>query len=295
MNQFRHKPINLEGYSIRLLRLCKADFGNVQCELIHAYLDDKNIMEYEALSYTWGGSYKAHDVEVDGGMMAVTQNLSLALRSLRKSNEDRILWVDAICIDQENDEEKGHQVSQMGSIFAKAAQVLIWLGPATPETNLVFREISKLTPDQKEGLNDLLSRPWFERVWIIQEVANAKRARVVCGAESVLARTFALFSFLSEISPSQHCQAIMDVMPGPTREYSWWTENHDLNTLLLKFRGSQASEPRDKICALLGISSDRATKGFPVPNYTKSEVEVVQDTVAFLLQLPTGMEGSSYS
>ncbi|KAG9204008.1 hypothetical protein G6514_002170 [Epicoccum nigrum] len=89
-------------------------------------------------------------------------------------------------------------------------------------------------------------------------------------------------------------------MPGPTREYSWWKENHDLGTLLLKFKGSQASEPRDKIYALLGIASDRPTKdlpvpNFPAPNYEKNEVAAVQDAIRFLLQLHTGIEGKIYS
>jgi ankyrin repeat protein len=346
MGQFKYEPINLEGHSFRLLRLCKGDFGNVRCEIFNAYLNDKSLnkseankslIEYEALSYTWGGSHKAHDIEVGDGMMAVTQNLSLALRSLRKSEEDRILWIDAVCIDQENDKEKSHQVHQMGLIYAQAARVLIWLGSSTLMTDLVFDEMSRfekrvvrrkcgdldvsdeqyqgvlssvhildgngetqLTEDAEIGLEDLLSRPWFERAWIIQEVANAEYARVACGSKSVLAQTFALFPLLCRFTPSQHCQAILDVMPGPTRKHTWWERSHDLNTLLFKFRGCQASDPRDKIYALLGIASDRPTKelpapGFPAPNYEKNEVAAVQDTIRYLLRLHTGIEESIYS
>jgi ankyrin repeat protein len=330
MVQFKYDPINLEGHSFRLLRLYKGDFGNVRCEIFNAYLNDKSInnseadtslIEYEALSYTWGGSYKAHDIEVGDGMMAVTKNLSLALRSLRKSDEDRILWIDAVCIDQENDKEKSHQVHQMGLIYAQAARVLIWLGSSTLMTDLVFDEMSRfekrvvrrkcgdldvsdeqyqgalssvhildgngetqLTFEAENGLEDLLRRPWFERAWIIQEVANARYARVACGAKSVLAQTFALFPYLCKITPSQHCQAILDVMPGPTREHSWWKKSHDLNTLLLRFKGSQASDPRDKIYALLGISSDRSTETFPLPDYEKSELEVVKTVLNYLLR-----------
>lgn len=332
MDPFRHKPINLEGHSFRLLRLCKAEFGNVRCELIHAYLDDENLLEYEALSYTWGGTFKAHDIEVDGTLVAVTQNLSLALRSLRNSNTDRILWIDAICIDQDNDKERGHQVCQMGAIYAKAERVLIWLGPATPETDLAFdnmrrfeKESSKYAcrdwkvsdkrweeimasvqppdgngktttiRDQMKGLEDLMARTWFDRVWIIQEVTNARAAKVACGTRTVLARTFALFPNLCGFTPSQHCQAILDVMPGPTRENSWWKKSHDLNTLLLRFRGSHASDPRDKIYALLGISSDHYMMDFPAPDYEKSETEVIQATVTFLLQLRTGSEQNAWA
>jgi ankyrin repeat protein len=322
MDRFRHEPINLEGHSFRLLRLL-AGFGQAQCEIIHAYLDDENIMEYEALSYAWEGLDEFYEIEVNGCVMPVTKSLSLALRNLRYPHQDRILWVDAICIDQGNDKERGHQVNQMGAIYKKAEKVLIWLGPATLETNSIFdamycfqKESSKyacrnwevsderwhgvmsslhpsnnsnnnmnITPTitQKEGLEDLLTRPWFDRMWIIQEVANARAARVVCGAKSVLARTFALFPHLLGITPSRNCQAILDVMPGPTRNHSWWTKSHDLNTLLRKFKGSKASDPRDKIYALLGIASDQFIEGFPLPDYEKSERDVLLDTVTFLL------------
>ncbi|KAF3003576.1 hypothetical protein E8E13_006533 [Curvularia kusanoi] len=262
--------------------------------------------------------------------MAVTQNLSLALQSLRTPHEDRILWIDAICIDQNNDKERGHQVRQMGSIYAKAEQVLIWLGSATRETDLAFDFMSqfeketlkhacrdwkvadkrwqgimssvcplddngkmKLTLDQQHGLKNLLSRSWFDRVWIIQEVANARAARVTCGTKSVLARTFALSPYFSGIIPSKHRQAILDVMPGPTRKYSWWTDSHDLSTLLLKFQGSKASDSRDKIYALLSISSDCSSSGFPAPNYEISVAEVMQVTFTFLLQLHKGTNAIS--
>lgn len=323
MRRFQHRPIDLEGRSLRLLRLCMAEDGNIRCELFDAHLDDEEgIIEYEALSYTWGGTYKSHDIEVNEHIMAVTKNLYMALHSLRRPREDRILWIDAICIDQENDKERGHQVLQMAAIYEKAQRVIIWLGPATPDTDAVFdcmsrfgqemtkhvckdwnvadkrwrealssvqdsagQERMRSIPEQRAGLEDLLARPWFDRVWIIQEVANARAAMVFCGTKSVSGRTFALFALLSEVTPSPHCQAILDVMPGPTRTHSWWSQKHDLFTLLLKFKGSEASDPRDIIYALLGISSDRFNAGFLVPNYERSTTEVIKDTVSYLLGL----------
>lgn len=331
MDLFKHKPLDLEGHSFRLLRLCKAGVGNVRCEVIHAHLDDESILEYEALSYTWGGLHKGREIEIDESMMTVTHNLWLALQSLRRIDQDRILWIDAICIDQNNEKERGHQVRQMGSIYAKAEQVLIWLGPATPETDILLDDMSRfdkqsaqhacrdwkvtderwqklscledltdsggmirMMPARQETLRRLLDQPWFERVWIIQEVANARAARVVCGTKSVLARTFALFPHLLGVPRSLHCQAVLDVMPGPTRKHSWWTENHDLGTLLLRLRHSQASDPRDKVYALLGISSDRFAAGFPGPDYEKSDFEIIQDVACFLFQVPKEIVGYPY-
>jgi ankyrin repeat protein len=327
MEWFQYKPINLEGRSFRLVRLLRAENGPVQCELFDAWLDDEIRPEYEALSYTWGNTQKLDTIKVNGKMMAVTENLSLGLQNLRYHHQDRILWIDAICIDQTNHKERGHQVLQMAMIYKKAEQVFVWLGPATELTDAFFDCMSEVekeavnhvcrdwkvsdkrwlsmwktamsTMDRQQmisgssyqqcwGLQELLTRAWFDRVWIIQEVANARIARVSCGAKSVSARIFALSPVLLDVRPSPHCQAILDVMPGPTRNYSWWTQSHDLHTLLVKFRGSRASDPRDKIFALLGVSSDGSTPDAPQLDYDQSETEVIQNTITFLLNLRDG-------
>jgi ankyrin repeat protein len=321
MNRFEYEPIDLEGHSFRLIRLSKGKDGPIQCELFHAWLHDaENIIEYEALSYTWGGTDKPYEIEINGRIMSVTENLFLALKHLRYQYQDRIMWVDAICIDQDNAKERGHQVRQMASIYKTAERVVIWLGQATFDSDLVLhymqqlqREIAKhacsnwkasdkrwlniwssvqavlgsvredLMFRQKETFRILLSRSWFKRVWIIQEIANARTAEVMCGTKTVSARTFSLMPYLMGITPDPHCQAVLDIMPGPTRNHSWWTQTRDLYTLLLKFRGSNASDPRDTIYALLGISSDGSSTDILVPNYEKTVEEVVHDTISFVL------------
>jgi hypothetical protein len=171
--------------------------------------------------------------------MAITENLCTALKHLRYPDRDRILWIDAICIDQENDKERGYQVQQMGSIYRKAEQVVVWLGRATPDTDLVFHHLCELQDEalkhacngwrtsdqqwqklwanvqpllegenalvqrQRYGLISLLSRSWFKRVWIIQEVANARSAKIICGTRTVSARIFAIAPTLIGIKPNQ--------------------------------------------------------------------------------------------
>jgi ankyrin repeat protein len=323
---FEYRPIDLQGPSFRLIRLFRGPVGHgVRCELFDAWLDCEGGLPYDALSYCWGETEKPYprEIELNGEFLPVTKNLLLALQHLRHPYKDRILWVDAICIDQENVREKGHQILQMTSIYKKAESVVIWLGPATKYTDLVLHNMSKVenkalsyahggwaitderwlniwqsvvspseddharwSSDLRIGVNDLLTRPWFDRAWIIREVASARVAEVVCGTKSVSARMFALLPLVVECPPLQHCQAILDVMPGPTRRHSWWAQGHDLYTLLVRFRGCQASQPRDKIYALLGISSDGSNADAPLPDYAKPEAEVVRDTIAFLLKIP---------
>jgi hypothetical protein len=142
-----------------------------------------------------------------------------------------------------------------------------------------------------EGLKDLLKRPWFKRVWILQEVANAKSARVYCGGQSVSARIFAVAPFILRLKPEPHCQAVLDIMPGASRKYSWWNQQRDLYTLLLKFAQSEATDRRDKIYALLGICSGTRDSDYLLPDYTKTMEEVMDDTAAFLF----GMASNSPS
>jgi translation initiation factor 2 beta subunit (eIF-2beta)/eIF-5 len=138
---------------------------------------------------------------------------------------------------------------------------------------------------QRMGLEHLLSAPWFKRVWILQEVSNAKSAVVCSGGKFVSARIFTLAPFLLGVTPEAHCQAVLDIMPGPSRKHSWWSQSQDLFTLLLKFRASQAGDPRDKIYALLGISSDAKDCDSLRPDYTKTLQEVMLTATSFLFHL----------
>lgn len=83
-----------------------------------------------------------------------------------------------------------------------------------------------------------------------------------------------------------HCQAVLEVIPGLLRENSWWSSDKDLYTLLLKFRVSQAGDPRDEIYALLGICSDTAPIGSLRADHTKIIAEVESDAAKFLFKLP---------
>lgn len=261
-------------------------------------------------------------VKINGKTFNVTENLYLALQYLRLQDTDRIIWVDAICIDQSNLRERGHQVQQMGAIYSRADRVVVWLGSATDDTNIVMDILKRLevksleyackdwrqsderwkelwssvqrasiSPHwgtakwQRAGLESLLGRPWFKRVWILQEVACAKRAVICCGTKSVSARIFALAPSLLDLNPDPHCQAVLDIMPGPMRTDSWWGEKRDLYTLLLKFNASEASDPRDMVYALLGISSDTQGTDDLRADYNKKLRHVICDTASFLFGL----------
>lgn len=210
--------------------------------------------------------------------MGVTLNAYEALQQLRSKDGSRYLWIDAICIDQDNIQERGHQVQQMSRIFQKAERVVIRLGQGTKETDRItdfmkqihetfvkkegdWRQLARFWMNPcpagcYEGMQLLLSRPWFRRIWILQEIANTRVATVLCGKKSISASTFAQVPSLLGLQPEPHYQAVLDIMPGLSRQTPWWKDKRDLHTLLKKFRDSEATDKRDIVYALLGISSD---------------------------------------
>jgi hypothetical protein len=115
---------------IRLLRLLPPkDPSNrdetVRCVLSPAQLDDVNT-SYTAISYMWGRRDADQVIELDEASLSVTENLWTCLRKFRNHRDDNNFWVDAICINQEDSDERSSQVGQMGTIYAKAQEVVIW-------------------------------------------------------------------------------------------------------------------------------------------------------------------------
>ncbi|KAK3314536.1 ankyrin repeat-containing domain protein [Apodospora peruviana] len=320
---FQHSPIDLSTDAIRLVRLLRGSGGDpIKCEVFETHLHRIQGIPYEALSYTWGDSPVAIDITICGRKATIRDNLNTALCCLRYSDRDRILWIDALCIDQDSHEEKAHQVGQMRAIYENAENVQIWLGRSSEDVDLLMELMNQLdkrarrrkeyrrnSPDawlnewpvllnelgglgsdfnirRRDALFELLNRPLFRRVWIIHEVFSAKAATITCGWNSVPTRTFILMPRLMEVDTDPHVQAVLDIMPGYLRETSWRSVSPSLSILLKKFAGlSRATDPRDNIYALLGISSDAGSDGFPVPDYSPAVTmrHAIQKTMSYLI------------
>jgi hypothetical protein len=122
-----YESITERGHAIRLLTLYAGQHeDDITCTLQTVLLCSSPI--YEALSYAWGSPDLTQSITVDGKTLKVTNNLAVVLRYLRKSDEDVVLWVDAICINQKDVGERTHQVRMMGDIFRRCKSVYVWLG-----------------------------------------------------------------------------------------------------------------------------------------------------------------------
>ncbi|KAF2794595.1 heterokaryon incompatibility, partial [Melanomma pulvis-pyrius CBS 109.77] len=162
---------------IRLIQLMPKFMGDsLFCNMYCTALDKKP--QFIALSYAWGDTKKTHRIHVKGYEILITQNLHEALMQLRKAHESVVLWIDALCIDQSNLQERNYQVRQMPKIYRAAQEVVAWLGQRTYASDQAMGLIT-LSPEdlqrQKESdiqeyLNDLFSRPYWSRVWVVQEL-----------------------------------------------------------------------------------------------------------------------------
>jgi hypothetical protein len=112
----------------------------ISCSLKRAFLPDHP--HFEALSYVWGDPSDPRTVICSGERFKVTVNLYKALQHLRLNDSPRILWVDAICINQNDLQERGQQVGMMGTIYAQAEQVLVFLGEMTAEVERSLDQIA---------------------------------------------------------------------------------------------------------------------------------------------------------
>jgi hypothetical protein len=157
--------------------------------------------QYEALSYMWGPKNILQPILINGNPYDVRENLWLALHHLRLDSEIRVLWIDAICINQQNIHERNHQVIQMGRIYHEATRVVVWLGASDPSSRLAFKvllsaewiEVIRSSKDpeksterdhQLNAIFSLLTRAYWKRLWIIQEVLMARDLIIQCGSDN---------------------------------------------------------------------------------------------------------------
>jgi hypothetical protein len=166
----------LSGDEIRLIEFHGSpDDDNIRCSLVVRRLDDSLV--YNALSYCWGDQNSKRAITCNGSHLEVGHNLYMAMRQIRRDNRTELLWADALCINQADNAEKATQVKMMRNIYQRAKLVIAWLGEEGNMDYLAFQLMDLLNdrfhPSWK-ALCGFLTRPFFFRVWIIQEILVAK-------------------------------------------------------------------------------------------------------------------------
>ncbi|KAK4508208.1 hypothetical protein PRZ48_001946 [Zasmidium cellare] len=188
---YHYQPI-LESGWIRLLHILPgAGDDRLGGTLEQVHLTERE--RYETLSYTWGQEKAKDSVFVEGKLVAVTPNCSNAIRNLRRAVAARTFWIDAVCINQGNKDEKAQQFSMMGDIYARSQRTVVYLGPEDASVRLLRDNMQTkpgtvtFPPELQAELEDarqrLLGRHWYFRKWIIQEVLLSREVIVQAGRQ----------------------------------------------------------------------------------------------------------------
>jgi hypothetical protein len=257
---------------------------------------------YTALSYTWG-SPSADDtvIQLQGNTkhVFVQHNLKLALQQLRAPDQPVRLWVDAICISQSDKTEKEHQIPLMGRIYGTARKTVIWLGDAADNSDVAINSLRRLGKQQSEhgadsltaewlqstftdhewrAIAELLKRPWFTRMWIVQEALLSKNPVVRCGSQIASLRNFVLFQQLSltqnhavpglRHAPSYPLSTLLGDWDRNVRDANEKVPMYEWITLIHRF---QCTVARDRFYALRSLSTE----------VDAAAIRVLADTVAF--------------
>lgn len=319
---------------IRLIRMLPpAHDGAIRCSLraVHRHVAE-GYLGYRALSYVWGNPKDTLSIWCNDNAMHVTAGLEEALRHLQKSDfTDRALWVDQICIDQADLEHKSQQVKRMGATFAGASQVIAWTGPGYSDANIVYdivRRIWKHVGSLQEkdrwethmlteqefcdrglpswanerawhAFANYFKRAYFQRIWMVQELALAKEASIVCGPHVLPWMAFswaATWMKLNAYHLVHYLDLDIDGIERAFRMMKWtsfplqgWPTLKSFPNTLLDLRVLDATNPRDKLYALLGLLPDvlrdgnDAVQALLAPNYRKAVLEVYRDAAYALI------------
>ncbi|KAN0112369.1 Heterokaryon incompatibility protein (HET) domain containing protein [Hyaloscypha variabilis] len=253
MNVYQYSPLPKDRSEFRLVRLLPGPTSaEIEIEIFHAARSSR----YEALSYAWGAPERTDVALVRGQVnptepakplspskldsflklssqnepslprttIGITHNLAVALRHLRDEKSPRVLWIDALCINQDDLVERSVEVLDMGSIYSLAEQVVVWTGPSSEDTGLalttlraigsgvyvrdgyrlvnrsgswalsLWKDLEALKSQRPNwfAIRNLLRREWFSRLWVLQEVGLATNAILYAGQHTIDWKIFVL-------------------------------------------------------------------------------------------------------
>ncbi|KAF4509335.1 hypothetical protein G6O67_005599 [Ophiocordyceps sinensis] len=299
------------------IRLLKLDLVDDHDQPLRGSLETFDVdtlgrVDFWAISYVWGPRVPGPSpwtLTTERGAVSVTESLSSCLKCLRRKRVEARIWADAVCINQQDKEEKSIQVRRLGSLYSRAARVIVWLGGddahvhvrqplcdvggrcptgrAGPEAD------TALLPDQDDegwkGISQFLKRPWFTRAWVVQELALGSKHRVVvvsgqsemrwdCMMETLLrcGRQLDRRTGAGDAASYLESWAAASALHRTRRIYHDEHRKFKFLQLLEMFAYTQSSRPRDKMFSLLNLAVEPyLTENYFDPDYTSPDAAVM--------------------
>jgi hypothetical protein len=329
--KFQYQP--LSDSEIRLLKISPGERGNpIHCQIEYVPLIDNPV--YIALSYVWGDASSPEHIMLNGCLFNVTRNLHTALDQLRvycKKFTHLYVWIDAICIDQNSNNEKSHQVSRMTEVYGNSKCVMAWLGAIPeeekPNMEALFQKLKALwqheqTPKNKRQSSEvaanaeplapelykplrwLMGRPWFRRVWTLQEGSIGRYSCELHAGrfwaymrpfEALCLKTFNLPQRIEDIEgcrileSSRRVRAMTLRARRRHRDRDEVSESTAANDLLLLLQGTENRKcliPHDKVYGIVGLWKLVRQRELPrslEPDYDHTFEQVCQQYAAYII------------
>jgi hypothetical protein len=240
--------------------------------------------KYDAVSYCWGEDLTSTVINCDGSDLCIRKSLSVALSYLaERPKSGRPLWIDAICLNQEDNEEKAIHVPLMHEIYKNATTTVVWLGEPDENTDMALEFIAEVILHLKhkrdpkdideikherewKAIREYLHRPWFSRLWALQEVLLSEAIEILCSGKKTRVLTWqTLEKFLDFMRTADLAWCMIDfssvnlkrllglVYVKNTRPYLEKNGKLSFLVLLDLMENRSCHEPVDKIWALLGL------------------------------------------
>ncbi|KAI0113643.1 HET-domain-containing protein [Nemania sp. FL0031] len=296
---------------------------------------------YEALSYTWGSQENPERIAVKGSdynsddnlgdlhqsqtYIIITRNLAEAIRYLRHREKIRTIWIDALCINQNDNAERGEQVARMGQIYSRASRVLAFLGPDFPGAYLAFPRLDYLgrqteftidsygwrhpdcqdedvwkratrlpfTPEVWEAIICLGGQSWFKRLWVLQEIQLASTSSIIkCGHAEIswpVFRRAVLCIYRNGAVPSHILEAINNVVYSCADP-----KNMPFDEMLFRYGHSRlCQDQRDKVYGFLSLAPPDLVQAIRV-DYQSSVMDVFKQFLLATSQMTARVDLLKY-
>ncbi|KAI0861346.1 heterokaryon incompatibility protein-domain-containing protein [Xylaria cubensis] len=296
----------------------------IECRYRIRDLDDGEGVGYETLSYCWGPLTEHRTIRVEGHRVEVTDNLYSALQNLRFADRNRLIWIDAICINQDDTAEKEVQVNMMRRVYTECTSCSCWLGDFRRRMEPIQMERAQGVVDLIQFLNDDCSGPcpatittqsqrlavgaalrimmdeaWWHRIWTVQEVVLPSSSNLVWGPfyipwkSMIYAQGFLVNS--PGISKAKSPINLWDFFRPARTTYFLTVPIHSLKTIALesstpvdlffRFRSRSATDPRDKIYGLMGLMHKIGFERIKSANYSLDIVSLLKIVSLEMIQI----------
>lgn len=317
-NVYPDASINPGSQDIRIFQLLPGTSGSqVSGRLVHHDMQGSNaIQSYEALSYRWGSTLKARTIQLGQNPdFKVTAALEAALQVLRSSEKARMIWIDALCINQGDIQERNRQVQLMRRIYMNAKTVRIWLDVDIDPTCAAMIKLHSLDdqstekdlgddPSFWEPLCAVFKDHYWMRVWIQQEISNATSLVIQCRrvlmpvincyhyiritSDRTVALDFNTPIWLDwlDIRPNLRLPKRFGLIDSSSHPVQGSTLSEEDLSLLVTLSSSfklECTDDRDRLYGILHLAQDYVEGDIPI-SYEHSVSEVYTSVVEFMLR-----------